>query len=142
MLLFGLAIVDKSYTEFEHPEVVTTHPLQDGVTVGELFHGPTGAFKDLALCLLGQCLELVLSKRQKRVTILVGTSGDTGSSAARSVRGLDWANIIVLYPANNVSKVGLLSDDVEARSFDCILRVSSNVLHFVHLGRAACGTSL
>ena len=106
-LCFGFAeIVDKCFTEFEKPrEVVTVQSLGHGVHIGELYHGPTGAFKDLALGLLGQFLDFVLSKRKRRVTILVGTSGDTGSAAIQSVRGSQWANLIVLYPLNRVSDV-------------------------------------
>ncbi|XP_065192424.1 threonine synthase-like 2 [Sycon ciliatum] len=99
-------IVDKSFTDFENGEVVRLAELGDTrLCIGEVFHGPTGAFKDLALSVLGRCVDLVLSRRRRKVTILVGTSGDTGSAAIRSVCGSPWANIIVLYPDGMVSEI-------------------------------------
>ena len=71
----------------------------------ELFHGPTLAFKDVALQLLGQLFDHVLAKRGERVMIVGATSGDTGSAAIDGVKGCDNVDIVILYPRGRVSEV-------------------------------------
>ena len=66
--------------------------------VAELWHGPTLTFKDLGMSVLGRTLSHLLQRRHERLTLLVGTSGDTGSSAIEAVRGLPNLQIFVLYP--------------------------------------------
>ncbi len=71
----------------------------------ELFHGPTLAFKDLALQLVGRLFDHVLSERDARITVLVATSGDTGSAAISGLASCSRAQIVVLYPEGRVSEV-------------------------------------
>ncbi|XP_010084822.1 PREDICTED: LOW QUALITY PROTEIN: threonine synthase-like 2, partial [Pterocles gutturalis] len=91
-------LIDRAFSRFRHKDVVHLSRLKDGLNVLELWHGVTYAFKDLSMSCTGQFLQYFLEKRQKRVTILVGTSGDTGSSAIESVRGQKNVDIFVLLP--------------------------------------------
>jgi threonine synthase len=97
-------LVERSYSTFTHPEVTpVTH--QDGVYVLELFHGPTLAFKDVALQFLGNLFEYLLKERGQKMNIVGATSGDTGSAAIYGVRGKDNINIFILHPHQRVSPV-------------------------------------
>jgi threonine synthase len=98
-------VVDDSYSTFDHPDVVPLVELGDGVWVQELFHGPTIAFKDVALQLVGRLMDAELSRRGDRRTIVVATSGDTGSAAIAACVGRPTLDIIVLHPAGRVSDV-------------------------------------
>ncbi|XP_042231960.1 polypeptide N-acetylgalactosaminyltransferase 10-like isoform X2 [Homarus americanus] len=91
-------IVNSSLQRFKIPEVVRIEHLQGGLNIVELFHGRTMAFKDLALSVVGNLLNYFLSKSGQHITILIGTSGDTGSAAIESVRGRECIDIIVLLP--------------------------------------------
>jgi len=95
-------IVERAYATFDHPQVA---PLVDlGETqVLELFHGPTLAFKDVALQFLGQLFDYTLGERSGRLNILGATSGDTGSAAIAGVRGKGNVNIAVMFPRGRVS---------------------------------------
>jgi threonine synthase len=97
-------LVDRSYSTFIHPEVT---PLvhRDGVYILELFHGPTLAFKDVALQLLGNLFEYLLKERGQKMNILGATSGDTGSAAIYGVRGKENINIFILHPHRRVSAI-------------------------------------
>jgi len=97
-------IIDRSYATFLHPE---TTPVvhKDGVYILELFHGPTLAFKDVALQLLGNLFEYLLAERNERMNILGATSGDTGSAAIYGVRGKKNINIFILHPHGRVSPI-------------------------------------
>jgi len=97
-------LIDRSYTTFTHPE---TTPVvhKDGVYILELFHGPTLAFKDVALQLLGNLFEYLLTERNERMNILGATSGDTGSAAIYGVRGKKNINIFILHPHGRVSPI-------------------------------------
>lgn len=75
------------------------------VYVAEMWHGPTGAFKDLTLSVVGRLVDHFLKKQAKTATILVSTSGDTGSAAIHSVINSKNINIVVMYPRNRVSRV-------------------------------------
>lgn len=75
------------------------------LTIAECWHGPTLAFKDLGLQVLGGVLEYVLRRTRGRAVLIVGTSGDTGSAAIECVRGMPNVHIVVLYPLGRVSKV-------------------------------------
>jgi threonine synthase len=79
--------------------------LDRGQWLCELFHGPTLAFKDFAMQLIGQMFEHVLSRRGERVTIVGATSGDTGSAAIEAFKGLDSVDVVILYPHGRVSEV-------------------------------------
>jgi len=98
-------IVEDSYAAFNHPEVAALESLGNEEYVLELFHGPTLAFKDFALQVLGRILDYVLSKRDQRVIILGATSGDTGSAALEGCRHSDRVDIFILHPHNRVSDV-------------------------------------
>ncbi|XP_064007756.1 threonine synthase-like 2 isoform X1 [Pogoniulus pusillus] len=91
-------LVDRAFSRFRHKDIVHLSRLKDGLNVLELWHGVTYAFKDLSLSCTGQFLQYFLEKKQKHVTVLVGTSGDTGSSAIESVRGQKNIDIFVLLP--------------------------------------------
>lgn len=98
------AIIDKSYGVFRHAEVtpvVNVGPLH----VLELFHGPTLAFKDVALQFLGNLFEYYLDENKEEINIVAATSGDTGSAAIHGVRGRERIRIFVLHPNGRVSSV-------------------------------------
>ena len=82
------AIIDDTYAQFRHPAVAPLIQLDDNQWVLELFHGPTLAFKDFALQLLGRLLDHVLQRRQQKVVIMGATSGDTGSAAIEGCKRL------------------------------------------------------
>lgn len=95
-------LIDDSYGTFDHPEI--TPIMQVGeINILELFHGPTLAFKDIALQFLGNLFEYTLSDQQRRINILAATSGDTGSAAIHGVRGMDRIKIFVMHPHGKVS---------------------------------------
>lgn len=97
-------LVDRSYSRFRHPQV-TPITRRGEVYILELFHGPTFAFKDIALQLLGNLFEQELEKRSTFMNILGATSGDTGSAAIQGVRGKDRINIFILHPDGRVSPI-------------------------------------
>jgi threonine synthase len=96
------ALIRAAYATFDHPDVIPLVAVGD-VTVMELFHGPTLAFKDVALQFLGRLFAYVLSRRGEHLNILAATSGDTGSAAIAGVRGLPEVDIFVMYPDGRVS---------------------------------------
>lgn len=95
-------LIKRSYATFRHPEVAPTVPVGP-VHILELFHGPTLAFKDIALQWLGNLFEYILQQRGGHMNILAATSGDTGSAAIYGVRGRDHIRIFVMHPHNRVS---------------------------------------
>jgi threonine synthase len=95
----------EAYASFRHPAVCPLAQLDADEWLLELFHGPTLAFKDLALQLVGRLFEHVLSERDERITVLVATSGDTGSAAISGLASCSRAEIVVLYPEGRVSDV-------------------------------------
>ncbi|MEM6707909.1 MAG: threonine synthase [Pseudomonadota bacterium] len=96
------ALVRSAYESFDHPDVVGLVPVGD-VHVLELFHGPTLAFKDIALQLLGRLFRHILDERGERLNIIGATSGDTGSAAIAGVRGQPNIDIFVMFPKGRVS---------------------------------------
>jgi len=94
-----------SYAGFGHPAVVPLVQLDHGLFACELFHGPTLAFKDMAMQLLGRLFDHVLAARDARVTIVGATSGDTGSAAIEAFAGRDRADIVILHPEGRTSEV-------------------------------------
>jgi len=100
-----VTIVRDSYATFDHPDVTPLVDLGDGTWLLELFHGPTLAFKDVALQLVGRLFDHVLHARGERVTIVGATSGDTGSAAIEACRDRDAIDIIILHPAGRTSEV-------------------------------------
>lgn len=95
--------VERAYSGFSHPEVAHVRRLADHLHVLELFHGPTLAFKDFALCLLGEFYELQQARTGVPVNVLGATSGDTGAAAIHGLLGRKGANIFILYPNGGVS---------------------------------------
>lgn len=100
-----LRLCRESYATFRHPAVVPLVQLGDRHFVQELFHGPTLAFKDVALQLVGRLFDHVLGARGQRVTIVGATSGDTGSAAIDGVRACANVDIVILFPQGRVSEV-------------------------------------
>jgi threonine synthase len=98
------AILKKSYSTFEHPEVVPCRKVGD-IHVMELFHGPSLSFKDVALQGLGNLYEFFLTRNPRRLTILAATSGDTGSAAIHGLAGKSTVDCFVLFPEGRVSPV-------------------------------------
>lgn len=98
-------LVDEAYASFDHPDVCPLVRLDDRRWLLELFHGPTIAFKDVALQLVGRLFDHVLTERGRRATILVATSGDTGSAAMQGCVGRDSLDCVVLFPHGRVSDV-------------------------------------
>ena len=97
------AIVAKSYATFSHPEIVPLVPLQENLDVLELFHGPTLAFKDFALQLLGNLYEHQCQERGQQINVLGATSGDTGAAAIHGLLGKPGTAIFILYPDGRVA---------------------------------------
>src|SRR6056300_1467619 len=97
-------IIDKSYSVFRKKNVVDLIKVGDR-SVLELFHGPTLAFKDVAMQLLGNFYEYYLNNENEKINIIVATSGDTGAAAIDAIKGKKNVNIFVLHPHNKVSPV-------------------------------------
>ncbi len=95
----------EAYATFRHAAVVPLIQVGDRQWVQELFHGPTLAFKDVALQLVGRMFDHVLGQRGERVTIVGATSGDTGSAAIDGVAGCEHVDIVILYPEGRTSEV-------------------------------------
>src|SRR5579862_4467234 len=94
-----------AYDSFDHPDIAPLVELEPGLYLLELFHGPTLAFKDIALQLLSRLMARELERRNARATILVATSGDTGSAAIAAFGGLPRVEVFVLHPKGRVSEV-------------------------------------
>ncbi|MEQ8717106.1 MAG: threonine synthase [Acidimicrobiales bacterium] len=101
--LRGLAA--EAYATFDHPEVTPLVQLDDTTWILELFHGPTLAFKDVALQLLGRLFDFELGRRGERVTIVGATSGDTGSAAIEACRDREAMDVFIMHPRGRVSDV-------------------------------------
>jgi len=97
-------LIHHSYSSFTHPDI-TPIVEHDGIHILELFHGPTLAFKDVALQFLGNLFEYLLKESGGKMNILGATSGDTGSAAIYGVKGKDNINIFILHPHKRVSPI-------------------------------------
>jgi len=95
----------EAYGRFRHPAVAPLVQLGMSDFLLEMFHGPTLAFKDLAMQLLGQLMDEVLATRGERMTIVVATSGDTGGAAIEAFRGRKRTDLFVLFPHGRISDV-------------------------------------
>jgi len=95
----------EAYASFRHPAVAPLVQLSPRLWTLELFHGPTLAFKDIAMQLLARLMDHVLTERGERVTIVGATSGDTGSAAIEAFRGMSAADIVILFPKGRVSDI-------------------------------------
>jgi threonine synthase len=98
-------MANEAYATFRHPAVVPLDQTGPNQFLLELFHGPTLAFKDVAMQLLSRLMDHVLAKREQRTTIVVATSGDTGGAAVDAFAGLDNVDLIVLFPHGRISDV-------------------------------------
>ncbi len=99
------ALVEAAYATFDDPAVTPLRDLGDGLWLLELFHGPTLAFKDVALQLVGHLFERELARRQETVTIIGATSGDTGSAAIEATRDREGIQVVILHPHGRVSEI-------------------------------------
>jgi len=100
-----LAMTTETYAVFDHPAVVPMVQTGDNDWLLELFHGPTFAFKDVALQLLGRLFDRALARRGERITIVGATSGDTGSAAIAGCANRDNMDVVILFPHGRVSEV-------------------------------------
>lgn len=98
-------MVDEAYATFEHPAVAPLVQTGPNEFIQELFHGPTMAFKDVAMQLLARIVDYILEQRGERITIVGATSGDTGGAAIEAFRGRDNSDIFILFPDGKVSDV-------------------------------------
>ena len=99
------AIIDAAYATFRHPSVTPILEIAPGHFVLELFHGPTLAFKDVAMQFLARVMDHILAERGTRATIVGATSGDTGSAAIEAFRGRDTTDIFIFHPEGRTSEV-------------------------------------
>src|SRR5471030_2951048 len=95
----------EAYGTFRHPAIAPLTQLTSSLFVLELFHGPTLAFKDLAMQLIARLMDHVLQQRGERTTIVVATSGDTGGAAIEAFRGRAQVDVVVLFPHGRISEV-------------------------------------
>jgi threonine synthase len=100
-----IAITREAYARFRHAAVTPLVQIDRNVWILELFHGPTLAFKDVAMQLLARLMDRVLGARNERVVIVCATSGDTGGAAVEAFRGRKRADVIVLFPNGRISDV-------------------------------------
>ena len=99
------SLVADAYATFDHPDVCPLVALDDDHWLLELFHGPTFAFKDIALQVVARLFDHELERRDGRAMIVAATSGDTGSAAMEAVAGRDRLDIVVLHPAGRTSEI-------------------------------------
>ena len=114
-------IIAKAYAGFGHAARAPLVQLAPNHFLLELFHGPTLAFKDFAMQLIGQLFQASLSRSGKRVTIVGATSGDTGSAAMEAFRGLDNVDVFILFPHGRVS-------DVQRRQMTTVSEANAHAL--------------
>ncbi|MCW1949918.1 MAG: threonine synthase [Octadecabacter sp.] len=98
-------LIEAAYSGFNHAARAPLKQLDSNHFLLELFHGPTLAFKDFAMQLIGQMFQAALTRSGKRITIVGATSGDTGSAAIEAFRGLDNVDVFILFPHGRVSEV-------------------------------------
>ncbi len=98
-------LIAKAYGGFGHAARAPLVQLGSGHFLLELFHGPTLAFKDFAMQLIGQLFQEAMARKGERITIVGATSGDTGSAAIEAFRGLDAVDVFILFPHGRVSEV-------------------------------------
>ncbi|MBY6202522.1 threonine synthase [Maritalea mobilis] len=115
------ALIEAAYAGFGHAARAPLKQLQPNHFLLELFHGPTLAFKDFAMQLIGQLFQAALKRRGDRVTIVGATSGDTGSAAMEAFRGLDNVSVFILFPHGRVS-------DVQRRQMTTVSEANAHAL--------------
>ena len=119
-------MANEAYATFRHPAVVPLRQTGSSQFVLELFHGPTLAFKDVAMQLISRLMDHVLAKRAQRTTIVVATSGDTGGAAVDAFAGLDNVDLIVLFPHGRIS-------DVQRRMMTTTGAANVHALSLIHI---------
>ncbi|VTJ89453.1 Hypothetical predicted protein [Marmota monax] len=119
-------LIDRAFSRFRHKDVVHLCRLVQGLNVLELWHGVTRAFKDLSLSCTAQFLQYFLEKREKHITVVVGTSGDTGSAAIESVLEAKNVDIIVLLPKGHCSRIQELQMTTVLRENVHVFEVEGN----------------
>ena len=134
------SLIENAYSNFDCEDVVKLVPLSERYML-ELFHGPTLAFKDIALQVIGNLFEHVLEARSQSLNILGATSGDTGSAAIAGVRGRDNIQIFIMYPKGRISPLqemqmtSVLDDKVHCLavdgSFDDCQRIMKEIFNDV-----------
>ncbi|OAN70988.1 threonine synthase [Jannaschia sp. EhC01] len=117
---FG-GLIEAAYAGFGHAARAPLKQVQSNHFLLELFHGPTLAFKDFAMQLIGQMFQAALTRRGDRVTIVGATSGDTGSAAMEAFRGLDAVDVFILFPHGRVS-------DVQRRQMTTVTEANTHAL--------------
>jgi threonine synthase len=100
-----LEITSEAYAGFNHPAVVPLSQMDERLWRLELFHGPTLAFKDVAMQMLARLYERALSTRKRNLTVVCATSGDTGGAAVEALAGRDHVKLVVLFPDGRISEV-------------------------------------
>ena len=110
------AAITAAYADFDAPDIAPLSEIGEGRYLLELFHGPTLAFKDIALQVLGQLFSRALAKRGGRATIVAATSGDTGSAAIAALGGLPNIDVFVMHPKGRVSDVQRLQMTTSAHA--------------------------
>ena len=98
-------MANEAYATFRHPAVVPLNQIGPHQFLLELFHGPTLAFKDVAMQLISRLMDYVLAQRGRRTTIVVATSGDTGGAAVEAFANLENVDLVVLFPHGRISDV-------------------------------------
>jgi threonine synthase len=142
-------LIQRSYERFTHPEIAPAWPVGP-LWILELFHGPTLAFKDVALQFLSNFFEYALEKRGGRMNILGATSGDTGSAAIHGARGRDRINIFIMHPRGRTSPLqekqmtSVLDDNVFNIALDGTFDDCQNIMKSIfrdvdYKGRFALG---
>ena len=117
-------LVDKSYASFHHDAIAPLSQLGHNKWLLELYHGPSLAFKDIALQFLGNLLDFFLEKRKENIVVVGATSGDTGSAAIEGCKGVDNIELFIMHPHGRVSEVQrrqmttILSDNVHNLAVD------------------------
>jgi threonine synthase len=141
-------MAQEAYGGFRHPATAPLTQIAPNTFVLELFHGPTLAFKDLAMQLVARLMDHVLRERAQRTTIAVATSGDTGGAAVEAFRGRSQVDLVVLYPEGRISEVQrrmmttALDDNVHALAIegtfdDCQALVKAMFNHHAFRDRVA-----
>ncbi|HKX64609.1 MAG TPA: threonine synthase, partial [Rhizomicrobium sp.] len=108
--------ITSAYADFDAPGIAPLTEIGEGRYLLELFHGPTLAFKDIALQVLGQLFSRALARRGGRATIVAATSGDTGSAAIAALGGLPNIDVFVMHPRGRVSEVQRLQMTTSAHA--------------------------
>ncbi|XP_061836632.1 threonine synthase-like 2 [Nerophis lumbriciformis] len=99
------SLIGSALSGFSLHDVIRTVQLKDGLTILELFHGDTLAFKDLSMKCTVYFLDYFLKKENRRATVLVGTSGDTGGAAIHSAKGIPGLDVVVVYPRGRITQI-------------------------------------